>query len=224
MKMLRYLTNAAHLYNSKVRARINTEILRSTVPNLGIGRQTTIRYDTLKALSIGSNVSIGSFAEIVVIAHSPYSSVGGGLKIGANTVIGSFANIRAAGGEIEIGENVLLAQFVTIVAANHAVMPDHTYVDSGYDEARTGVRLGSNVWIGAGASLMPGTSIGDNSVIAAGAVVTNAVPANEVWAGVPARRLRAINHPLSGGALSGNRLRREAGPASDRKASEAEHL
>jgi len=54
------------------------------------------------------------------------------------------------------------------------------------------VRIGVNCWIGAGALIMPGVTVGDNSVIAAGAVVTRNIPPNVIAAGVPAKVLRAI--------------------------------
>ena len=54
------------------------------------------------------------------------------------------------------------------------------------------MRIGRNVWVGAGAVLLPGVSVGDNSVIGAGSVVTRDIPANVVAAGVPCRVLRPI--------------------------------
>jgi acetyltransferase-like isoleucine patch superfamily enzyme len=52
--------------------------------------------------------------------------------------------------------------------------------------------LGRNVWVGANCVLLPGTRIGDHSVIAAGSVVNSEVPSGEIWGGVPARRLKAV--------------------------------
>jgi acetyltransferase-like isoleucine patch superfamily enzyme len=49
-----------------------------------------------------------------------------------------------------------------------------------------------NVWIGAGVTVLPGCAIGKNSVVGAGSVVTKSIPANEVWAGIPARKIREI--------------------------------
>jgi acetyltransferase-like isoleucine patch superfamily enzyme len=67
------------------------------------------------------------------------------------------------------------------------MQPGGIYSRLPYDEKRTGVRIGSNVWIGAGASLLPGIRVGDNSIIAAGAVVTTDVPPDQVWGGIPGR-------------------------------------
>lgn len=55
------------------------------------------------------------------------------------------------------------------------------------------VRIGNNVWVGANVTILPGVSIGDNAIIAAGAVVTKDVPANMLAAGIPAKVIRHIN-------------------------------
>lgn len=57
-------------------------------------------------------------------------------------------------------------------------------------ETEKDIVIGDNVWIGYGAQIMSGVSIGSNSVIAAGAVVTKEVPANQVWGGIPAKKLK----------------------------------
>ncbi len=77
---------------------------------------------------------------------------------------------------------------MTIVTAGHPVSPA---------ERRNGITMapvviGNNVWIGAAATILPGVSIGDNAVIAAGAVVSRNVPADTMAAGVPARVLKQL--------------------------------
>ena len=61
-----------------------------------------------------------------------------------------------------------------------------------YDESRSGVTIGTNVWVGAHCVVLPGVTIGDNALVAAGSVVNRDVPANQIWAGVPARFVRKI--------------------------------
>lgn len=56
--------------------------------------------------------------------------------------------------------------------------------------------IGKNVWIGSNATILPGVTIGNNSVVAAGAVVTKDVPENTVVAGVPATVLKKVNNHL----------------------------
>ena len=57
---------------------------------------------------------------------------------------------------------------------------------------RIGITIWKNVWIGAHATVVPGVTVGDNAIIAAGAVVTKDVPANAIVAGVPAKVIRMI--------------------------------
>jgi maltose O-acetyltransferase len=57
------------------------------------------------------------------------------------------------------------------------------------------VTVGNNVWVGANCVLLPGITIGDNSLIAAGSVVSRDVPPNEIWGGVPARKLKDVPAP-----------------------------
>ncbi|MGB1060198.1 MAG: acyltransferase, partial [Ketobacter sp.] len=61
-----------------------------------------------------------------------------------------------------------------------------------WDEDRTDVILGRNVWIGANSCLLAGSRVGDNSIVGAGSVVTGEIPANEIWAGVPARKIKDL--------------------------------
>jgi acetyltransferase-like isoleucine patch superfamily enzyme len=172
--------------------RLKMELLRYRYPELVIGYKTIIRYDRLDVFDIGPDVSIGPFCEIVAIQQTSMSSLAGRLTIGSGTVVGAHANIRAVGGIVRIGQNGLIAQHVSILAANHDIKPGQIYSRIPYDEQRTGVRIGSNVWIGAGAVLLPGSSVGDNCIIAAGAVVTKDVPANEIWGGIPARQIATL--------------------------------
>jgi acetyltransferase-like isoleucine patch superfamily enzyme len=150
-------------------------------------------YDEIGSIQI-SQVLIGAFSEIVVLAKSPYSKVSGRLIIEDHVVIGSHANIRATGGEIFIGRNALIAQQVSLIASNHTISSKQPYGDLPWDESKTGIYIDENVWIGAGVTILPGCVIGKNSVIGAGSVVTKSVPADEIWTGIPARKLRGIKN------------------------------
>lgn len=90
---------------------------------------------------------------------------------------------------IYIGDNTMIAPNVVITTAGHPILPilrEHNYV---YAFA---VHIGKNVWIGSGVQILPGVTIGDNSVIGAGSVVTRDIPANAVAFGVPCRVVREI--------------------------------
>ena len=149
-------------------------------------------YHDLDAIDLKNDVSVGAYAEIIVHKRARYSHVPGALRIGQSSVIATGVNLRAAGGIIAIGDRSVIAQHSVVVAANHRIQQGRDKLHTQWDEIRTGVTVGDNVWVGAQCVLLPGVSIGDNSVIAAGSVVTRDVPPNEIWGGVPARKLRDI--------------------------------
>lgn len=88
---------------------------------------------------------------------------------------------------IEIGDDTQIAPAVQIYTADHPLDPAARR--SGLERARP-VRVGRNVWIGGGAILLPGITVGDDAVIGAGAVVNRDVPAGAVVVGNPARVVR----------------------------------
>lgn len=92
-------------------------------------------------------------------------------------------------GKVTIGNNVQFAPNVSILTAGHPLHPQSR--NSGY-EYGIPIQIGDNVWLGASVIINPGVSIGENTVIGAGSVVTKDIPANVVAAGNPCRVLRAI--------------------------------
>lgn len=91
--------------------------------------------------------------------------------------------------DIFIGDKVMIGPNVTIATANHPIFPELRARSLQYNKS---VKIGNNVWIGAGAIIVPGITIGDNSVIGAGSVVTKDIPANVVAVGTPCKVLREI--------------------------------
>ena len=88
-------------------------------------------------------------------------------------------------GSIKIGDNVQIGPHVTIVTDNHDL-------NNRFVLKCKGVSIGNNVWIGAEVKIMPGVHIGDNAVLAGGAVVTKDVPAGTIVGGDPAKVIRCI--------------------------------
>lgn len=93
-------------------------------------------------------------------------------------------------GHIYVGDKVMFGPNVTIATANHPIDPELRARALQYNKD---VRIGDNVWIGAGVTIVPGVRIGDNSVIGAGSVVTKVIPENVIAVGNPCRVLRAIS-------------------------------
>lgn len=149
-------------------------------------------YGDLDAIELGANITVLAHVEIVVVKRSRFSSQEGRLIMGDRSGFAVGANVRAAGGVISLGADSGIGQYSVLVAATHSLRPGENHLRSVYDESRTGVTIGTNVWVGAHCVVLPGVTIGDNAVIAAGSVVNRSVPANEIWGGVPARRARAL--------------------------------
>ena len=93
------------------------------------------------------------------------------------------------GAGITFGDYVFIGPNCTITTAEHALDPEMR--KDGIEIAKP-VKIGSNVWIGAGSTILAGVTIGDNTVIGAGSVVTKDIPSNVVALGVPCKVFREI--------------------------------
>ncbi len=91
---------------------------------------------------------------------------------------------------IYVGDKVMFGPNVVIATANHPILPELRAKGLQYNKE---VRIGNNVWIGAGAVVVPGVTIGDNAVIGAGSIVVKDVPANCVAVGNPCRVIREVS-------------------------------
>ena len=92
-------------------------------------------------------------------------------------------------GHIYVGNRVLIGPNVVVTTANHPLNPELRKYEMQYNRD---VHIGENVWIGAGAIILPGVHIGKNSVIGAGSVVTRDVPEGVLAVGIPCRVVREI--------------------------------
>lgn len=117
------------------------------------------------------------------------------IKVGKNVFINSGCCFQDQGG-IEIGDNVLIGQQVVIATINHDFNPDKRA-----NMFPAPVKIGNGVWIGAHATILSGVTVGDNAIIAAGAVVTKDVPENVVVAGVPAKTIKKSGFKNEGAVI-----------------------
>ena len=116
-----------------------------------------------------------------------YSECGKNIRIGKRVFINCCCHFQDQGG-VEIGDDCLIGSFVVLATLNHGTDPEQRG-----DLLPGGIRLGKKVWVGSHATILPGVTVGDNAIIAAGAVVTKDVPANAVVAGVPARVVKLLD-------------------------------
>jgi acetyltransferase-like isoleucine patch superfamily enzyme len=117
----------------------------------------------------------------------------GTVSIGAKTVLGQECTISAFQ-RVSIGRECVLADRVMLIDFDHGMVEVERPIRLQGIYKRD-VHVGNNVWIGYGASILRGVTIGDNAVVGTSAVVTNDVPANAVVAGVPARVIRMREAP-----------------------------
>jgi acetyltransferase-like isoleucine patch superfamily enzyme len=119
----------------------------------------------------------------------------GEVEIGAKTVLGQECTISAFQ-HVSIGRECILADRVMLIDFDHGVVEvDRPIREQGI--YKRDVRVGHNCWLGYGACILRGVTIGDNAIVGTSAVVTRDVPENAVVAGIPARVLRMRDEPQS---------------------------
>ncbi len=117
----------------------------------------------------------------------------GSVEIGAKTVLGQECTISAYK-RVRIGEQCVIADRAMFIDFDHGVVEVERPIRVQGIYTRD-VEVGSNVWIGYGACILRGVSVGDNSIVGTNSVVTKDVPANAVVAGIPARIIRMRDAP-----------------------------
>ncbi len=115
-----------------------------------------------------------------------YTDFGLNINIGKDVFINEGCCFQDQGG-ITIGDGCLIGQQVVLATLNHSLDPARRA-----DMLPAPITLGKNVWVGAHATILAGVTVGDGSVIAAGAVVTKDVPAGCVAGGVPAKIIKRL--------------------------------
>lgn len=115
-----------------------------------------------------------------------YTDFGKNITVGKNVFINACCHFQDHGG-VTIGDGCQIGHAVVFATLNHGLAPEERPFTR-----PAPITLGKNVWVGSNATILQGVTIGDNSVIAAGAVVTRDVPANVVAGGVPAKVIRSI--------------------------------
>ncbi len=115
-----------------------------------------------------------------------YTDCGKNITIGKNVFINAACRFQDQGGII-IEDGALIGHGVTLATLNHGLEPAHRH-----DLHPKPIHIGKGVWIGSNAVILPGVTVGDHAVVAAGAVVTRDVPPGAVVAGVPAKKIKNI--------------------------------
>ena len=115
-----------------------------------------------------------------------YTDFGKNITIGKDVFINSGWHFQDQGG-IQIGDGALIGHNVVLATINHALEPEENRKNH-----YAPIKIGAHVWIGSNATILPGVTLGEYAVVAAGAVVTKDVPPLTVVGGVPAKILKSI--------------------------------
>lgn len=151
---------------------------------LSAALNTSINVDQIRErLSEITGQQIDGSIRVFIPFHTNF---GRHIRIGKNVFINHDCTFLDLGG-ITIEDDVLIGPKVSLISENHPVNPkDRKILDL------KPVVIKRNAWIAANATILPGVTVGENSVVAAGAVVTENVPDNTVVAGVPARVIKSL--------------------------------
>lgn len=147
---------------------------------------------TLDGLKQRSELMKNMFAEVGkgCYIEPPFRANWGGKHVHlGNNVYANFNLTLVDDNHIYIGDSTMIAPNVTIATATHPIDPALRKYGLQYNKP---VHIGNNVWIGAGVLVLPGVTIGDNSIIGAGSVVNKDIPSNVVAVGNPCKVLREI--------------------------------
>ncbi|MBG6216151.1 acetyltransferase-like isoleucine patch superfamily enzyme [Arthrobacter sp. CAN_A6] len=164
----------------EVMHRVSQDALRIT-GDLNGGYQEPERVRELLTQLTGKPVD-----ESVTVFAPFYSDFGKNITLGKRIFINSGCKFQDQGGVV-IGDDSLIGHNVVLATLNHDLAPSRRA-----DMHPAPIVIGRNVWIGSNATVLPGVTIGDNSVVGAASVVTKDVPENSVVVGSPARVVRSL--------------------------------
>lgn len=152
-----------------------------------IGMELNMQYHTPEEIREIMGRLIGKKVDDSFRMFPPfYTDFGKNITIGKDVFINSGCHFQDQGG-IQIGDGVLIGHNVVLATINHDLNPEENRKNH-----YAPITIGAHVWIGSNATVLPGVTLGDWAVVAAGAVVTQDVPPRTVVGGVPAKVLKVI--------------------------------
>lgn len=174
---LMYDPQDPELANDRIQAKLKTRAYNETRED-----ESTKRDHMIKSI-------FGSTGEVIHVEANLRVDYGYNIHVGENFYSNHDLTILDVA-PVTIGDNCMIAPGVHLYTATHPIDP--VARNSGVEYAKP-ITIGHNVWIGGGAIINPGVSIGDNAVIASGAVVIKDIPNNTVVGGNPAKIIKTID-------------------------------
>lgn len=178
----------------RIRAISSSRLSGGTValPNTVVAH-APLRIDGIGHVEIGASVMLGyrpapriGCGEILLQARGHRSSI----SIGAHTLMSNNITIISMK-SVDIGEGCQIGDMVSLMDCDfHEIEPSTRNKSHGHIDP---VVIGNNCWLGSRVMVLKGVTIGDNSVIAAGSVVTRSLPANVIAGGIPAKVIRQLD-------------------------------
>lgn len=164
-----------------LRGGVIRRIIDNSCSNLTVRKNVQIRKTDGAYLEIGNNVTIDEGVRILLTKPFPKLIIGDNVTIGQNSII-------TAKAEMYIGDYTLIGPYVQITDNNHTAKRDNLIKFQ--RSTIKPVRIGSDVWIGSGAKVLAGVTIGNGAIIGANSVVTHDIPDFAVAVGCPARVIK----------------------------------
>ena len=163
-----------------------SDVRKQTKRTFRLSSEMNASGDINKVRSLLSEITGTAIDTSTVIFPPFYTNYGRSISLGKNVFINHGCSFLDLGG-ITIEDDVMIGPRVSITSENHPVE-----VETRKTLVPSKVVIKKNVWIGAAATILPGVTIGENSVVGAGAVVTKDVLPNTVVAGVPAKIIKEL--------------------------------
>lgn len=150
------------------------------------GKNAIVMRGAVLNREYGGSIAIG--AGTVVHRGAMLIPMGGFIRLGFRCRVNPYAVLYGNGG-LTIGDYVRIAAHCVIVPANHGIALDGGLIAE-QPLSKQGIRIGNDVWLGAGVKVLDGAVIGDGCVVGAGAVVRGELEPYGIYAGIPARLVR----------------------------------
>lgn len=154
---------------------------------LKLSQQLNLSDNIDDVRSVLSDIIGKQIDESTVVFPPFYTNFGRFINIGKNVFINHACSFLDMGG-ITIEDDVLIGPKVNIITENHPINSNNRHA-----LITKPVIIKRNAWIGAGATILPGITVGENAIVAAGAVVSKNVPDNTIVGGIPAKIIKEIN-------------------------------
>jgi len=162
--------------------RVSTSAYLKNFDAITLGRKCKIHADASIDASRSKGVILGD--QVTLNRYSYVQGGDGGVRLGNHVEINNFSIINGTGG-VDIGDDTLIGPGVRIISYQHQYSAGQLIRTQSAEKGS--IRIGHDCWIGANAVILAGITIGNGSVVGAGAVVTRDVPENQIAFGVPAR-------------------------------------